>query len=191
MHVRPRIAAGIVLAGALIAISANGLMVAAIRPIHAWLSSHPWVRRTIGHPDDSLATIPMSAPETLPSEQVVLVGYGRVGEGIAAALDEHDVRYVVVDENRETVARLLTQGKVAVAGDAAVAETLVQAHIASASMLIIAAPDDARVRRMIETATTLNRNLEVVVRTYNDEIAGMLRKQNAGTVFMGEQALAA
>ena len=184
-------AQSLILAGALISISANGLMFAAIRPMHAWLSSHPWILRTLGRPDDSLATIPMSAPETLLSEQVVLVGYGRVGERIAAALDEHDVRYVVVDENRETVARLRRQGKTAVAGDGAVAETLAQAHIANASMLIIAVPDDGCVHKMIETATTLNRKLEVVIRTYNDEIAGVLRKQNAGTVFMGEQALAA
>jgi CPA2 family monovalent cation:H+ antiporter-2 len=129
-------------------------------------------------------------PETFLSEQVVLVGYGRVGQRIAAALDENDVRYVVADENREVVERLRRQGKVAVAGDAAIPETLVQAHIANASMLIIAVPDDAGVRKMIETATTLNPKIEVVIRTHSDEVAGLLRKEKAGAVFMGEHELA-
>jgi CPA2 family monovalent cation:H+ antiporter-2 len=186
----PPEAQSLILAGALISISTNALMFAAIRPTLKWLSSHPWTLRKFARSDDFLATLPMSVPETFLSEQVVLVGYGRVGQRIAAVLDENDVRYVVADENREVVERLRRQGKVAVAGDAAIPETLIQAHIANASMLIIAVPDDAGVRKMIETATTLNPKIEVVIRTHSDEVAGLLRKEKAGAVFMGEHELA-
>ena len=45
----------------------------------------------------------MSAPQEILSGQIVLVGYGRVGRRIAAALDEAGVAYIVTEENREAV----------------------------------------------------------------------------------------
>jgi len=67
---------------------------------------------------------------------------------------------------------------------------LIQAHIARASMLVIATPDTFHVRRMIETARALNPAIETVVRTHSEEEAKLLREENAGTVFMGEHELA-
>jgi len=88
------------------------------------------------------------------------------------------------------VQELRRRGKQAVAGDAAQPEALVQAHIAAAAMLIIAAPDTAGVQKMIETARTLHPAIEVVIRTHSDEEAALLRRRDAGTVFMGEHELA-
>jgi len=47
-----------------------------------------------------------------------------------------------------------------------------------------------KVRRMIETARTVNPKIETVVRTHSDEEADLLAKDNAGKVFMGEHELA-
>ena len=43
--------------------------------------------------------------------QIVLVGYGKVGRRIAAALDEHAIPYVVAEQNRELVESLRREGK--------------------------------------------------------------------------------
>jgi hypothetical protein len=46
------------------------------------------------------------------------------------------------------------------------------------------------VRRMIEIARTVNPRIETVVRTHSEEEAGLLEKENAGKVFLGEHELA-
>jgi monovalent cation:H+ antiporter-2, CPA2 family len=67
---------------------------------------------------------------------------------------------------------------------------LIQAHVARARLLIVAIPDAAGVRKMVETAKTLNPRIETLLRTHTDEEARFLRRENLGTVFMGEHELA-
>jgi CPA2 family monovalent cation:H+ antiporter-2 len=100
------------------------------------------------------------------------------------------VPYVVAEENRERVAELRRRNIPAVSGDASLPAVLVQAHIANASMLVIATPDTVSVRRMAEIARTLNPAIEIVVRTHNEQEASLLQKERVGTVFYGEHELA-
>jgi CPA2 family monovalent cation:H+ antiporter-2 len=127
--------------------------------------------------------------ETL-TGHVVLVGYGRVGKRIAEALSERKTPYVVVEENRELVERLRRRGIHAVLGDAAEAAVLIQAHVARASLLVIATPDTLKSRKMVQIARTLNPKIETLLRTHSDEEAALLQQENLGTVFMGEHELA-
>lgn len=122
--------------------------------------------------------------------QVVLVGYGRVGRRIGEALIERAIPFVVAEENRETVEKLRERGIPAVSGDASDPKVLIQAHVQRARMLVIATPDTLDVRRMIDTARTVNPRIETVVRTHSEEEAALLEKENAGKVFLGEHELA-
>src|SRR5690606_24929380 len=124
------------------------------------------------------------------SRQVVLVGYGRVGRRIAAALAAHDIPFVVADQNRELVEKLRAEGVAAVWGDAADPAVLIQAHVARARGLVIATPDTLNVRQMIATARTLNPAIETVIRSHNEEEAGLLTQEAGITVFLGENELA-
>jgi CPA2 family monovalent cation:H+ antiporter-2 len=121
---------------------------------------------------------------------VVLVGYGRVGRHIARTLSEHGIHYVVAEQNRELVDELRRTGIPAVAGNAGEPAVLIQAHIAHARMLVIATPDTFHVRAMIETARALNPGIRTVVRTHSEEEADLLRQEQAGKIFIGEQVLA-
>jgi len=121
---------------------------------------------------------------------VVLIGYGRVGRRIADALAERGIPFVVAEQNRELVEKLRAQHIPAVSGDASDPAVLIQAHVARASMLVIATPDTFNVRKMVETARTLNPAIEVVLRTHSDEEAVLLQKEKVGKVFMGEHELA-
>jgi CPA2 family monovalent cation:H+ antiporter-2 len=96
----------------------------------------------------------------------------------------------VVDQNRERVEELRKRGMAAVSGDAAEPATLIQAHIARAALLVIATPDALGVRQMIETARTLNPGVGVVVRSHSEDEAGLLEREGAARVFIGEQELA-
>jgi K+:H+ antiporter len=180
----------LILAGALISIALNPLVFAAIEPLQRWLRAHSKLARQFEQRDDPLAELPMSTDRKYLADQVVLVGYGRVGRHIAQALYARSVPLVVADQNRELVERLRAEGRAAVFGNAVDPETLVQAHIADARMLVIATPQTLEVRQMVETARALNPDIEVAVRSHNDDEAERLQREVSGRVFVGESELA-
>lgn len=180
----------LILAGALISITLNSLAFTAIAPLQTWLRARSSLARMLELRDDPLAQLPMSVDQALLSGQVVLIGYGRVGRRIADAIAERNIPFVVAEQNRELVEKLRAQHIPAVSGDASDPAVLIQAHIARASMLVIATPDTFDVRKMAETARTLNPAIEVVLRTHSDEEAVLLQKEGVGKVFMGEHELA-
>lgn len=180
----------LILAGALISIALNSLAFTAIAPVQSWLRERSALARRLELRDDPLAQLPMSTDQALLTGQVVLIGYGRVGRRIADALAEQGIPFVVAEQNRELVAKLRAQHIPAVSGDASDPAVLIQAHIARASMLVIATPDTFNVRKMVETARALNPSVEVVLRTHSDDEAALLRKEGVGKVFMGEHELA-
>ena len=180
----------LILAGAIISIALNPLVFRAIEPAQAWIRSRSKLARALELPDDPLAVLPITVELTRLTGQVVLVGYGRVGRRVGAALTQNGISFVVAEENREIVEKLRETGIAAVSGDASEPAVLIQAHVARARMLVITATDTVKVRRMIETARTVNPKIETVVRTHSDEEADLLAKDNAGKVFMGEHELA-
>ncbi|MDO8277737.1 MAG: YbaL family putative K(+) efflux transporter [Burkholderiaceae bacterium] len=180
----------LVLAGALISITLNPLVFKAVEPAQKWLLANSALARKMATRDDPLAELPMSTDAQFLSRQVVLVGYGRVGSRIGAALLACDIPFVVAEQNREVVERLRVEGIPSVFGDACEPAVLIQAHIAQARMLVIATPDTIDVRRMIATARVLNPGIEAVVRSHNEAEARLLEQENAGKVFLGEHELA-
>lgn len=180
----------LVLAAALVTIAANTLMFAAIAPVEAWLLKHMPFFQRLARRDDALAELPADTAPGLLSHPVVLVGHGRVGQRIATALTAQGVACVVAEQNRENVEALRQSGVPAVCGDATTPEVLVQAHVARASMLVIAVADSVDVRKMVVTARTLNPAIALVLRTHNEEEAALLKQECQGAVFVGEHELA-
>jgi CPA2 family monovalent cation:H+ antiporter-2 len=180
----------LILAGALISIALNPLAFAAVAPIKSFILKRSALARRFENREDPLAELPMSTEHKYLSGQVVLVGYGRVGKRIALALQERGIPYVVAEQNREAVENLRKSGTAAVSGDAADPAVLIQAHIATAAMLVIATPDPINVRQMADTARALNPGIEIVLRTHSDDESQLLKKENIGTVFFGEEELA-
>lgn len=180
----------LILAGALISIALNSLLFTAIEPAQNWIRARSSLARRLERRDDPLAELPMTVDQAYLTGQVVLVGYGRVGRRIGEALTQRGIPYVVTEQNRELVENLRERNIPAVSGDASDPAVLIQAHIARASMLVIATPDTFHVRKMVEIARTLNPTIETVLRTHSDEEAELLQKENVGKVFMGEHELA-
>ena len=180
----------LIVAGALISIAVNPLLLRAIEPAHRWILARSEGARLAERHEDPLAQLPVEiGPEDL-TNHVVLIGYGRVGQHIARALRAERVPFVVAEWNRESVERLRSDGILAVSGDATEPDVLIQAHVARARILVIAVPDAPRARRMLDIARRLKPNIETVVRTHSDEEAELLRREKASRVFMGEHELA-
>lgn len=183
-------AQNLILAGALISITFNKLMFFCVPLLQKWILAHPKLARKLERPGDPLAELPMSTEEKFLSGQVVLVGYGKVGQRIARALTEKNIPFVVVEENREIVESLRQRGIAAVGGNAAEPAVLVQAHIARASMLVASASSAVEVQKMIQTARTLNPGIEVIIRGLSEEEAALLAEEHAGKVFLAKEELA-
>ncbi len=190
LNLLPREGQSLILAGALISISLNQLVFAAIEPVQRWVRSRSEIARALERSDDPLSELPASVNQDLLTGHVLLVGYGRVGRRIADTLRSNGIPYVVAEQNRELVEALRQQNVPSVSGDASDPAVLIQAHVARANVLVVAIPDAAGVRKMVETARTLNPKIEVLLRTHSDEEADLLRRENLGTVFMGEHELA-
>ncbi|NVD96865.1 YbaL family putative K(+) efflux transporter [Massilia sp. BJB1822] len=186
----PQEGQSLILAGAIISIALNPVVFALTGPLERWFGKDKALAAKFDRSADPLAELPMSTASTKLADQVVLVGYGRVGRRIAETLTAQGIHFVVAEQNREVVDQLRQQGVPAVAGNAGEPAVLIQAHIARARMLVIATPDTFHVRAMIETARALNPNIRTVVRTHSDEEAELLKRERAGQIFIGEQELA-
>ncbi|PIM53010.1 Kef family K(+) transporter [Roseateles chitinivorans] len=190
LELLPKAGMNLVLAAALVSIALNPVMFAMIQPLQRWVLSRSAFARKLEARDDPLAELPQTTERQYLEGQVVLVGFGRVGRRIAQALTERDIPFVVADQSRETVEALRKRGMAAVSGDASDPMVLVQAHIANAAMLVVAIPDSMRARQMADTARQLNPGIEIVLRTHGEEESALLRKEQLGTVFYGEEELA-
>ncbi|QLF93343.1 Kef family K(+) transporter [Pseudomonas sp. ABC1] len=186
----PQEGLSLVLAGALISIALNPAVFGLIKPFKELALRRSAFARKLEQREDHLAVLPMSTERKYLEGQVVVVGYGRVGRRITRTLSERNIPFVVVEQNRERVEQIRAEGIPAVSGDSAAPETLIQAHIADAAMLVIATPDPMNVLPMVEIARTLNPDIEVVIRTHSPDAVEIFRKEGLGQVFFDEEELA-
>ena len=180
----------LILAGAIISIGLNPFIFRSIEPVQSWIRSRSKLTQALERPADPLAALPTSIDLKRLTGQVVLVGYGRVGSRIGAALTVQGIPFVVAEENREIVEKLRQKDIPAVSGDASEPAVLIQAHIHRARMLVTAIPDIVQVRRIIDTARTVNPRVEIVVRTHSEKESALLEKEKIGAIFFGEHELA-
>jgi CPA2 family monovalent cation:H+ antiporter-2 len=180
----------LILAGALLSIALNPFLFALINPLDKWALAHfGWARR-LAIDTSPLATLPVDTEQKYLQGHVVVVGYGRVGTRVCGALETQDIPCVVVEQRRDIVEKLRETHLAVVAGDAADPQVLIQAHIARAGMLVIAAPDATDVHSIVDTATTLNPGIRIVLRTHSLEEAVLWRSEEIGAVFYDSEELA-
>jgi CPA2 family monovalent cation:H+ antiporter-2 len=180
----------LILAGALISIALNPVAFACISPVRAWVLRRSALARKLEGRDDPLAELPATVDQELLHDQVVLVGYGRLGRRLAEKLRAAGVPFVVAEQQREIVEALRAEGQPAVSGDAAEPAVLIQAHVARAAMLVIAGGDAVQARRMVETARTLNPGIQLLIRAYSEEEAKLLEEGGQCHGLLAEDALA-
>jgi CPA2 family monovalent cation:H+ antiporter-2 len=183
-------AQNLILAGALVSISLNAALFSLIEPAQVWIRKRSDLARLLERNADPLAMLPDEVDHQYLTGQVVLVGYGEVGARVAQGFTQQGIRFVVADENRETVELLREQGIPAVSGDASDPAVLIQAHIMRASTLVVATTDFLDVRRMAEIAQTLNPAIQILLCAETAEEAALLEQENIGTVFFTKQVLA-
>jgi len=180
----------LILAAAMVSIAANSALFGVLSPLLAWVREHSALARKLEDRDDPLAQLPDSVDAAKLSGQVVLVGYGRVGQHIAAQLQAAHVHFVVADEARDVVEGLRQAHIPAVTGALSDPATLIQAHIARASTLVICVPDGVLIRQLVDTARQLNSGVKVLVHGASLDDAQLLQQELQIDVLVDEQELA-
>jgi CPA2 family monovalent cation:H+ antiporter-2 len=180
----------LVLAGALISITLNPFVFATITPVTRWVRARPSLYALVERGATRLATLPEKPRSNPLRGHAVIVGYGRVGGMIGAALAEKHLPFVVVERDLRLVEVLRERGIRALYGDASTSGVLDAAHIDTAKLLIIASPDSYSARRILELARLVNPAIDTVVRTHSDHEREHFEKEGVGRVMMGERELA-
>lgn len=188
LGVLPTGATDILIAAAVISIIVNPVLYRTVAPIERWVSRRRWLWRWL-NVHDRVDPAVIDPPETR-NHRAVVVGFGPVGQTVARLLRENGFDPVIVELELEHVQRLRSEGHVAVYGDATKRDTLLQAGIEQADILIVSTSSIESGPEVIRLARTMRPGIIIVARTAYLREAGPLRKAGAGSVFTGEGEVA-
>jgi monovalent cation:H+ antiporter-2, CPA2 family len=165
----------LVVACAILSITLNPLMFRLVDPLALRLA-RARADRAPQRPDP-LAVLAEDGPETKAlSGHAIVVGYGRVGRLIAAALGRRSFPYVVISDDRRAIERLRTGGITAFYGDAANPILLGEAGLRRARVLVVAMRDPYAARLITDRAMQVNPRVPVVARTHSERAGNELRR---------------
>ena len=123
-------------------------------------------------------------------DHVVLIGHGRVGRAVSAALRAQKVPLFVIEDDEEAVGALKRQGIEALAGNAADSEVLQAANLSAARCLLVAIPDAFEGGQVVQQARAVNSALPIIARAHFEEEIVHLKRHGANIVVMGEHEIA-
>jgi CPA2 family monovalent cation:H+ antiporter-2 len=187
----------LVLAGAIISIILNPFLFSALD----WLFARDQVARAAAQagPGGAEPRLPPGEGVTGPREavrptslknHVVLIGHGRVGRVISAALSAKNVPLFVIEDDDDAVAALKLKGIEAFAGNAADPDVMAAANLPEAGFLLVAIADAFEAGEVVRHARALNPTLPIIARAHLEEEIVDLKQNGATVVVMGEHEIA-
>lgn len=141
-------------------------------------------------PPAEAATLVEPAVPTALTDHVVLVGYGRVGSLIGAALQAAGRPFLVIEDADQPLARLREAGIETIIGNAAVPEVLGLANLPEARQLAVAVPNAFEAGQIVAQARAANPGIAIIARAHSDAEVEHLRSLGADAVIMGEREIA-
>jgi CPA2 family monovalent cation:H+ antiporter-2 len=179
LKVLPQDGQDLILAGALLSIIFNPLLM-------AWLDRRSAAEVRLARAEaDRIAVVPADI-----RDHVLLVGYGRVGREFARILHEHGVPLVVIDDEDHLVDRARADGLPAIRGNAVNERVLREAAPDRAHMALLAIPNALEAGEIIATLRRVNPNLSIVARGHSDNEVKHLLEHGADAAVMAERELA-
>jgi len=166
------LARDLVLAGAILSIVINPLVFKLL------------VRRPHAEPT------PVAPVPARPAGHDVVIGYGRVGSLIGAALVREGGRLIVIEAGEDSLARARRDGADTFIGNAADPEVLAVADLAAARRLFVTIPEPFEAGQVVEQARALNPMLDILARAHSDAAVEHLAGLGASLVVSGEREIA-
>jgi CPA2 family monovalent cation:H+ antiporter-2 len=149
----------LILAGAIVSITINPLLVRMVVPAERVLRRYPKLWHLIDKPPIDLPEITYEL-----DQHVVIVGCGRVGRHIAEALGRLGIQRLVVEADPTRLGKLAELGVPVLYGDASSSDILENAVIERARAVVITLPDDAAAMAVVETVRDIAPNVPIVAR---------------------------
>jgi CPA2 family monovalent cation:H+ antiporter-2 len=175
----PPLVRDLILAGAIISIILNPLVFAALE----------WRPRAVT--PIAPAEVQSAAPQpTKLSGHDVLVGYGRVGSLVGAALAKTGAKMVVIETNDDSLAKARLDGAEVFSGNAADPDILGAANLAGARRLFVTIPEPFEAGQVVEQARAANPTLDIFARAHSDAAVEHLDGLGATLVVSGEREIA-
>jgi CPA2 family monovalent cation:H+ antiporter-2 len=173
----------LILAGAILSITINPLVVRLVDPAERWLKRRGWWTIIDA---GARASAGLADPDPDISGHVVIVGCGRVGRHIAEALGRLGIPRLVVEADPIRIDKLRTLGVPVLYGDASSSDILATAHLVKARALVITLPDDPAALAVVATAKKYAPDVPIVARASTYEGAKRLIADGANHVVRPE-----
>jgi CPA2 family monovalent cation:H+ antiporter-2 len=188
----PPEARDLILGGAIITILLNPLLFAAL-DLYAARREKALAEAAAAEGEPAEAEeVPMREPvkPTSLTDHVVLIGHGRVGSFISAALKQRGVPLFVIEDDEDGVAALKELGIEAIEGNAADPAVIQAGNLPEARCLLVAIPDAFEGGQVVQQAHAINPKLPIIARAHSEEEIDYLRRHGASLVVMGEHEIA-
>ena len=130
-----------------------------------------------GRAPEAEVVSPLLAPEPVePVNQVVIAGFGRVGQNIAQGLRDAHIPYSVIEIDPEIISELRCGGTACIYGDASNTHVLSQVNLTQAKVLVVTFPDPLASVTTVKAALRINPKLKVVARVSRTREADLLKE---------------
>ncbi len=174
---------GVLLAGAAISIVLAPIILTAVQPLGRM------VERRLPLPPQAEMVEEVVPPLGF-TGHAILAGYGRVGRVVLEALGQQAIHVVVIEADAGRVEDLRSQGIPVLQGSISNPVLLERASLRDARVIIVAIPDAAAARRIVELAREMNPDIDIVVRTHSQAERRYLEERGVDEAVVGELELA-
>jgi CPA2 family monovalent cation:H+ antiporter-2 len=182
----PETGRDLILAGAILSILLNPLL-------FAWLDRMGPRRAAAveAAAAAALAEAPAREPlvPTALTDHVVLVGHGRVGSFISAALMANKTPFLVIEADPDGALKVRGHGIETITGNAADPEIIGAANLPAARCLLVAVADAFEGGQVVEQGRGINPGLAIIARAHSQAEYEHLERHGATHVIMGEHEI--
>lgn len=119
-------------------------------------------------------------------DHVVVCGYSKIAERICNELQEHNIKFVIVDKMDPVVDMLRERGHIVISGDFTNEEVLKSAEVANARAVVFASKNDTSNLLGILTAKHINSKVRVMSRVSSEDISTKMQRAGAELVVVPE-----
>ena len=132
---------------------------------------------------DPYSVLPKETSRRVLAGQTILVGSGSVTKRVVKDLKAQDIPMVSIVEDTSVVEDMRKAGMAVIGGDPTDPMVLVQAHIVTASILVITDLDAVKALKAVDMAKQLNPEIQIYVRASSTAEAEHLRKEGITNVW--------
>lgn len=116
------------------------------------------------------------------ANHVIIVGYGRTGQLLAALCDQQQIEHIALDLDAARVANLRAQGAPVYLGDASRVAMLQKMGLSHAAVLAVCTDDPNATEQVLRAARQISPHLPIVARVHDSAHASSLLNQGATEV---------